>query len=252
MTVRPTAHRAHLTAPRGESGAAATVWIVVGAVVAVLLGVGFVCDQYLRHEAEQEVATQVAAAFAGMDDPAVTIHGIPFLTQMLSGKLKHVTGTTDEVVFDGLSATDVKVDAHDVTMSPARARSATVSATIDVSTAQKVLRTRTGIGDLGLRVDDDHLVVTTDLYGRELAIVGTVSTHDGLVQLDLGQASLAGQPTDYGALPSHLRNRLDRLAIPVSGMPEGVALNGAKVVDGGVRFTASGTDIPLTRSIARR
>ena len=216
-------------------------------VLGLLAGGAYAGDQYARGQAEQEVATQVAAVFDGLDDPAVTIHGFPFVTQLLGGRFGHVTGTTDQVVLDGVTAADVRVDAHDVTVRPARAGSATVSATISPRTAEDLLRSSSGIGDLGLRVEGDHLVVTTQVHGRELAVWGTLAASTDTVRVDLGTATLAGLSADLDDLPSGLRNRLGGLTIPVVGLPRGVHLTGAEVVPDGLRFTATGTDVPLTR-----
>ncbi len=216
-------------------------------VLGLLAGGAYAGDQYARGQTEQEVATQVAAVLDEMDNPAVTIHGFPFVTQLLGGKFGHVTGTTDRVLFDGVAADDVTVEAHDVTMSPARAGTATISATISPQTAEDLLRTRSGLDDLGVRVDGDHVIVTTHVYGRELALSGTLSASTDVVRVDLDTATLAGVATDLGSLPSGVRSQLDDLTIPVSGLPEGVHLTGATVVPDGVRFTASGTDVPLTR-----
>lgn len=232
--------------PHGDSGSARG-WVVTVVVLGLLAGGAYAGDQYARGQTEQEVATQVSAVFDGMDNPEVTIHGFPFVTQLLGGTFSHVTGTTDRVVFDGVVAEDVTVEAHDVTMSPAQAGSATVSATISPQTAEDLLRSRSGLDDLGVHVDGDHVVVTTDVYGRELAIAGTLSAGTDVVQVSLTTATLASVSTDLGTLPSGLRDRLDDLAIPVTGLPEGVHLTGAEVVPDGLRFTATGTDVPLTR-----
>jgi hypothetical protein len=230
-----------------QSGTAARGWVVGVAVLALLVGGAYAGDQYARGQTEQEVATQVATVFDGLDHPAVTIHGFPFVTQLIGGKFGHVTGTTDRVVFDGVTAADVKVEAHDVTMSPTRAGSATVSATISAQTAEDLLRTRTGLDDLGVRVEGDRLVVTTDLYGHQLAVSGTLTASPGAVHVSLGTASLGGVSTDLSGLPSGLRHRLDDLAIPVTGLPAGFHLTGAQVVPDGLRFTATATDVRLTR-----
>ncbi len=235
------------TADPRQSGVAARGWIVMVVVLALLAGGAYVGDQYARGQAEQEVATQVATVFDGMDNPVVTIHGFPFVTQLIAGELGHVTGTTDRVAFDGVTADDVRVDAHDVTMSPAQAGSATVSATISAETTADLLRSRSGLDDLGVRVDGDHVVVTTDVYGHELAVSGTLTASTDVVRVSLGTASLAGVSTDLSSLPSGLRRQLDDLAIPVTGLPTGVHLTGAEVVPAGLRFTATGTDVPLTR-----
>ncbi|MCL2424447.1 MAG: DUF2993 domain-containing protein [Micrococcales bacterium] len=236
----------------GQAGSATTVWIVVIVVLAVLGGAAFACDQYLRHQAEQQVATQVAATFRGMDDPAVKIHGFLFLPQMLSGRLSHVTGITDHVTFDGMTAADVKVEARDVTMSPARAGSATVSATVDLQTAESLMRTRSGISDLVLRTEGDRLVVSTTVQRQTVEMAGVVTTDIDAVRLDIQSVTIAGHSASVDQLPSSLRSRVDRLSVPVAGLPNGVTLDSAEVVPGGLRFTATGTDVPLTRSFAGR
>jgi len=250
ILLRPSLRLRGLRACSSQSGSAATVWIVVVVVLAVLGGAGFAGDQYLRSQAEKQVATQVAGAFSGMEDPAVKIHGFPFLTQMLTGKFGHVTGTTDQVVFDGLSAADVKVEARDVTISPAQAGSATVSATVDLETAQALMRTRSGISDLTLRSEGDHLVVTTTVQRQRLELTGVLTTDIDVVRLEIQSATVDGMSTAIDRLPAQTRSSLDKLTVPVSGLPHAVTLDSAEVVPGGVRFTATGTDVPLTRSFA--
>lgn len=226
---------------------AARGWVVLVVVLGILVGGAVGVDQYLRVQAEHEVATRVAGVFDGMDHPSVTIHGFPFLTQLAGGTFGHVTGSANEVLLDGVTADDVRVDAHDVTLSPARAGSATVSATISAQTAQSLLRTRSGLSDLGVRIEGDRVVVTTTVRGQELAVSGTLAAGTDVVQINLSTATLAGVSTEVSALPSGLRSKLGNLTIPVTGLPRGVHLTGAEVVPAGLRFTATGTDVPLTR-----
>ena len=233
--------------PIRKSRSASRGWIVLVVVLALLIGAACGVDLYVRKQTEQTVATQVSTVFTGLEDPDITIHGFPFLTQLLRGRLGHVTGTTDKVVLDGYTSADVRVDARDVTASPPRAGTATVSATIGTQTATELLRSRSGIKDLTLRVEGDHLVMTMDVSGRELALTGVVRVEPGVVRFDLGQATLGGVSTELSALPSGLQRQLGDLSIPVGGLPSGVVLNGVDVVPDGVRFTATGTDVPLTR-----
>ncbi len=70
--------------------------------------------------------------------PTVDIGGFPFLTQVLKGSLNEVSATIEGVTIEGIAATDVTVDATDVSTSePYTAGAAEISATLPTGSVNK-------------------------------------------------------------------------------------------------------------------
>jgi hypothetical protein len=61
--------------------------IVLGVLVILLVGADFGTAAFAEHTISQKARTQLQLA----EDPSVTIHGFPFLTQALAGDYSHIT-----------------------------------------------------------------------------------------------------------------------------------------------------------------
>ena len=68
---------------------------------------------------------------------------------------------------------------------------------------------------------------------------------DGKLLVNVENVQIAGLTVSVDDLPNAIGKRLTDVEIPVSGLPEGVALSKAAVVSTGVRITATGTDVVL-------
>ncbi|RSM66727.1 DUF2993 domain-containing protein [Amycolatopsis sp. WAC 01376] len=88
-------------------------WLIALAVLVVLLvGADFGAAAFAEHTISQKTREQLALA----NDPAVTVHGFPFLTQALSGDYSHITINAQGVaVPPKLRDVDFNADMSDVT-----------------------------------------------------------------------------------------------------------------------------------------
>ncbi|MFC9256016.1 DUF2993 domain-containing protein [Amycolatopsis thailandensis] len=88
-------------------------WLIALAVLLVLLvGADFGAAAFAEHTISQKTREQLKLA----NDPAVTVHGFPFLTQALSGDYSHITINAQGVaVPPKLNDVDFNADMSDVT-----------------------------------------------------------------------------------------------------------------------------------------
>lgn len=214
----------------------------VVALVVVAAGV-VVADRLAASMAEDEVARQVEKRLGTTGTPDVHIGGFPFLTQLASGTFSNITVDVDGVELDGVQATDVTVDARGVERTdPVTVAELDAALTIPVGTVQDAVAERTGL-DLTITVQGDQLQASTELLGLPLAATFAPRVQDGRLLVDTTALSLGGLSVQASSLPGGLGDRLSDLEVPVEGLPEGVVLTDAQVVDDGVRVTATGTDV---------
>lgn len=220
---------------------------MVGVVaVVVLAGGAFVADRVTESMAEQRVVDAIEQNLDGVvGDPTVELGGFPFLTQLLAGSIDDVTGQVDGVTLEGIKATDVTIDAHDVSTSePYTVGSATIAATLPTASIEQIVKDRSQL-DVAVAVDGNALTASGKVLGLTLAANLVPRVEDGKLLVNVENVQIAGLKVDVDNLPSAIGNRLTDVEIPVSGLPEGLVLSGASVVSSGVRITATGTDVVL-------
>lgn len=71
--------------------------MVILGVLVVLLGVFFVADKVTRDRVESQVSAQLQTDLMTPEPPKVTIHGFPFLTQLLFGTIDQVTVNANDL-----------------------------------------------------------------------------------------------------------------------------------------------------------
>ncbi len=103
-------------APRPDArrrGRRARRWVIALVVLVLLLvGADFGAAAYAEHMISQKARTQLQLT----DDPSVTIHGFPFLTQALGGDYSHISVSAAGVpVADKLQDVAVNAELEDVT-----------------------------------------------------------------------------------------------------------------------------------------
>ena len=95
---------------RGRRGRRWLIALVV--LVLLLVGADFGAAAIAEHMISQKARTQLALS----DDPSVTIHGFPFLTQALAGDYSHISvSATGIPVDDKLRDVAINADLEDVT-----------------------------------------------------------------------------------------------------------------------------------------
>lgn len=103
-------------APRPDArrrGRRARRWVIALVVLVLLLvGADFGAAAYAEHMISQKARTQLQLT----DDPSVTIHGFPFLTQALGGDYRHISVSAAGIpVADKLQDVAVNAELEDVT-----------------------------------------------------------------------------------------------------------------------------------------
>ncbi|WP_029290371.1 DUF2993 domain-containing protein [Cellulomonas sp. HZM] len=221
---------------------------VAGVVVTVVVlgGATVVADRWAAGEARDRTVAAVEDNLDGVvGTPTVDVGGFPFLPQLLRGSIDEATGHVEGATIGGIAATDVDVDARDVTTSePYTAGAATIRATLPTASIEKLVADRTGL-DLTVSVVGNQLQVTGKVLGVSLGADVVPSVVDGALKVDVEGLKLGGVTVDPSRLPGGIGDRLDDIAVPTDGLPEGMQLTAADVVADGLRVTASGTDVVL-------
>jgi len=222
--------------------------VVVGLLVGVVVvGAGAVgADRWAAHETQQRAADAIVE---NLDDvvgtPTVDVGGFPFLTQVWAGSVDHVTGDVEGVSLGGIDATDVHVDARDITTSePYTAGTATIEATIPTASLEKIVDDRTGL-DVTLTIDGDQVVASGTVLGVTLSAGVTPAVSDGMLQVSVHDVLLGGLSVDPSKLPGGLGDKLRDITVPVEGLPDGIVLTDATVVSDGLRVEADGAGVVL-------
>src|SRR5665647_1550136 len=196
----------------------AMVWIVV--VLTVLLAGAVVADGVLRQQTEERIATEMAAGIPGVEQPpAVSIGGFPFLTQLMAGRLGSVHVTAPTATVDGLRLDDVE---------------AVLSVELDLS------------------VRDGSLVASTTVLGLPLDVVLAPRAAGREVEVDVTGFVLAGASVQSADLPAGIADQLQGIRFAVEGLPAGMTLTQVDVTPGGLRLSAEGRDLALSRRLRWR
>jgi hypothetical protein len=221
--------------------------VVVGVVAVVVLAGGVVvADRVAQATAEKRVIAAVEQNLDGVvGTPTVDLGGFPFLTQLLAGSVDDVTGTVDGVTLEGIDATDVTFDAHDVSTSePYTVGTATIAATLPTASIEQIVADRSEL-DIALAVDGGTLTASGKVLGLALAADVVPRVEDGRLLVSVDNVQFAGLTVSVDDLPGAVGDRLTDIEIPVEGLPAGLVLSDATVVADGVRVSATGTDVEL-------
>jgi len=227
-----------------SKGTVVVAGVVIGAVV-VVAGL-LVADRVVASTTEKRAVQAIEQNLDGVvGTPTVDIGGFPFLTQVLAGSLDEVTGQVDGVTLEGIKATDVTIDAKDITTStPYTAGTATISATLPTASINSIVADQTQL-EITVTVDGSALKATGKVLGVTMSANLVPRVQDGKLLVDVQDIAIGGLSVSVDSLPASIGNRLNDIEVPVGGLPEGLVLQQATVVDDGVRITASGTDVVI-------
>ncbi|KSW29299.1 DUF2993 domain-containing protein [Cellulomonas sp. B6] len=223
--------------------------VVAGVVALGLVGVGaYVGDGLARSAAEDRAAQVVTQELRVDGTPDVRIDGFPFLTQLLGRSLDDVGATAQGVTFEGVRATDVVLDATDVSLdAPYRVGRARLEATLPPESIKRAVADRAGVV-VEVTVDGDVLRASGDVLGAPLTAGLVPRVEDGRLLVDLRDVTLGVGALQVDRLPDAISDRLSGFEIPLGGLPEGVRLEGVDVVHDGVRVVLGGTDVVLEQT----
>ena len=223
--------------------------VVLGVVVVGGLYVG---DRYAESQAEEYAVGVVSQSIPTTQPPVVDIKGFPFLTQLLGGTLDEVTATAAGATLEGISVTDVAVDATKVNVRPPAGQQpsaghATIAATIPTASLEKVVKDKTGL-TVQLAVDGTTVKASGNVLGLPLTLGLVPTVTNGKLLVDAQGLTLGGREITAQSLPSALRERITGIEVPVEGLPAGLDLSRADVVPTGLRITADGTNVVVPQT----
>ncbi|HEX2313629.1 MAG TPA: DUF2993 domain-containing protein [Thermomonospora sp.] len=220
---------------------AMAVLLVVGLIAADRIGVMIV---------EDRIGREVAAQYDLQQDPDVTVHGFPFLTQAIGGEYDRIDVRIPEYTQQDVTLSDVRVEMHglraplgDVTggnTDNVRARTATASAVIPYSLLQRYAPkevTRITPRGSDLQVDLSGSIAGFTLDGT--AVVSVRATDEGIrvTPRSIGNG-LVQIPVNV------LRERLG-WTVPVRDLPVGSRISDVVVGESGLRVAATAEDVRL-------
>jgi hypothetical protein len=220
--------------------------LIITGVVVVLVGVGLVVtNSALTAAVEERIAGPVRSSLGADSSAQVTIsRDRPLLVQLAGGHLDQVTVTADRLTLRGTDVTNVHAEASDVTIRPPyTAQVVTVVGTVPTSEIQQQL-TKKGL-DVQVSVAGQDLRLSGTLLGVPWGVaVAPVAAGDHLT-VEPKSADIAGVQVSATSLPQPLKNVIDRIEVPVTGLPQGLSVTGAEVVPDGVAVTVTGQDVVL-------
>lgn len=214
------------------------------AVLLLLLGAGLLAaDRFLHARTEARLGDAVAREVDGAS--SVVVHGFPFLTQMATGVLDHVSLEADAWTDGTVRLESITADGWDVTTTePVTAVRVRGSAVVPLESLQALVDGLDAPVPLRVGLDEGRLALASDVVGGvELALAADVVPAGAGVELEVVEASLGGVAVpleDLGLGPG-----LRTLEVPLERLPEGLAVDDVEVLDDGVRVRVSGRDVAV-------
>ncbi|MFA1550813.1 DUF2993 domain-containing protein [Actinomadura chokoriensis] len=201
--------------------------------------------------AEDKIGEQVAAQYNLRQQPDVSIHGFPFLTQAAGGEYKHIEVGIGDWTEQGVTVTGVKVDMRGVkaplsevskgSAADVTARTATASAVVPYDVIKKEApKEVTRIGPKG----DD---LSVDLTG---SILGFPVTGTAVVEVEPTAKGIAITPVSVGSdgatqIPLALVKRQLTWVVPVTDLPVGSRISRIQPTPDGLRVAATAENVRL-------
>ncbi|MFG2084940.1 MULTISPECIES: DUF2993 domain-containing protein [unclassified Spirillospora] len=218
------------------------VLMVVGVVAADRIGVRI---------AQDRIAQEVAAQTDLTQPPEVTIHGIPFLTQVVGGEYGHIEMAIGDWTEQNVTVTDVRIDMRGVSAPLSQvaggntanvtARTATVSAVVPYPLIKKnAPKEVKGIGPKG-----DNLAV--DMEG---SILGFPVSGNGVVEVKPTARGIAVSPVSVASdggpqIPLAVLKRQLTWVVRVPALPLGAKISEIRPTAEGLRIGATAENVKL-------
>ena len=248
--------------PRKRRGRRLRTTLLVLLFILVLLVV--VADRFGKSYAERligdKVAEQVANQEATSEKPAVTIAGVPFLTQVAKGEYQEIkieladftgpagNGRTVRMRLLDVRATDVRAPLDTVRSGTGDIMAGTVTGVGVIDYPQLV--TLIGQPGLALRAQAGRLAgsLPVRVLGQTATLVGTaeLTVKAGVVQVRFTDVTAEGLP-DSSPIRTILDSYTRRLALDlkVPALPLKLIVQKVEPRDDGLHFTAGATDVAL-------
>ncbi|MEO3797091.1 DUF2993 domain-containing protein [Nonomuraea sp. B10E15] len=216
--------------------------LIVSLIVLIILLVAV--DRVAVAGVQRDLANRIAAATDLSGTPTVTIEGIPFLTQALSGHYPEVRFDLGTLTYAGVPVQNLRGAAYDVTAPLAdvlqnrpdiRARRVTVSGTLTRATIDKFAPRGVKISGNGQRL----------VASGEVMVGARKVTFEAEMTVEVADGGLRLQAEKIEGVPDQAA-RFISYTIPFKGkLPFDVKVTGVKNVADGLEFAAEASDVPI-------
>ncbi|GAA5085565.1 hypothetical protein HNP84_008596 [Thermocatellispora tengchongensis] len=222
--------------------------VVFLVLVVILLAV---LDRVAVSGAQREIARQLAAQYDLSTPPAVTIEGIPFLTQAVAGRYQEIAVDLGSLTREGVRLSDVDATLYGVTASladliqnPAAADIRADRVTGSVVIPMETIRDRAPDGVEISGDGGETLKVRSEITVRGVPVPVQadvkVEVVDGAIRLSPARVTVAGGiPVPANA------SRTLTYTIPVENLPLDLKVTAVESVPDGLRVTGEARDVPL-------
>ncbi|MFR9675945.1 DUF2993 domain-containing protein [Streptomyces sp. TR06-5] len=227
-------------------------------VLLVLAGLFVAADRIALHLAESRAADRIenARGVASTDSTSVDIRGFPFLTQVAGKNLDRVdvelTGMTTASADRRITVSRMAATLRDVRLGDdygsAVARDATGTAEISYADLNAIAPDGIEVSYAGkerARKNQVRITASIEVLGRRLEFPEPIYSTVRVLGDD--RLELRADVVPGASIPgaeAQVRQRVD-FGRGVDGLPSGLALEKAEATKGGLRFTVTGTDVPL-------
>ncbi len=225
--------------------------LVIALAVAVLAFVA--ADRIALAVAENKISQRIAASYSLPSRPAVTIHGFPFLTQVLTGDYQQIDVSVARVSVGRIGLTQLHARLDGVhaalsqllhgSMSTVVADRAAGSAVISYGQLAAWLPHGVTVGRAG---HDIRLAGTVQLLGTRVPVSATAApsvTSNGIKVTPRSLTVGSGL-----SLPSSVLNSRLGVVVPLTNLPLHLRIASVAVTAAGLRAGASARDVQFTGS----
>ncbi|GAA3712999.1 hypothetical protein GCM10022224_093160 [Nonomuraea antimicrobica] len=216
--------------------------LIVFLIVLVVLLVAV--DRVAVAGVEKDLGNRIAAAADLSDPPTVTIEGIPFLTQALSGHYPEVRFDLGTFSYGGVPINNLRGAAYDVTAPLAdiiqnrpdvRAGRVTVSGTLTRATIDKFAPSGVKIGGNGERLT----------ASGEVAVGASKVKFDAELRVEVADGGIRVTAEKIEGVPDQVAGLLS-YTIPFKGdLPFDVKVTKVRSVAEGLEISAEASDVPI-------
>ncbi|HYU66217.1 MAG TPA: DUF2993 domain-containing protein [Jatrophihabitantaceae bacterium] len=230
--------------------------LVLTVVFALLLVALVIADRVAVSAADAAVEKRLAeqAPFDASNKPDVSIHGIPFLTQALSGKYDEIEVSGDALRLEQVSGVDFDAHMHGVHVPFSKALSRDVKSLpidrVDASVGIPYAEAARLIGIKGLTLSAGrkgalHVSVPVTVPGSSATVTGTadatVRVSGNRLSYKVGQITVAGVQLP-AAVTSAVESQMDG-AFTLPSLPYRLEVTGVTATSSGVQVTAHAAHI---------
>ncbi|MDR2703874.1 MAG: DUF2993 domain-containing protein [Cellulomonadaceae bacterium] len=189
----------------------------------------------------------VSSSITGAD---IQLHGFPFLTQVISGRLSNITGSIAQGRFGQFEVRDLHFSAFGVSpQEPFHVESATANALFPYETISAILATQSSTAGMHIEIEGygtTALKLTGSILGIELGLVAQPQViPPNTVSISVAEILIGGLEVAPDALPFGLGNNISDFEFNIE-LPPGTALTSISIEPTGLRVYVSATDVALT------